>query len=287
MLSPNKSTPRFAALGLLLALAQAPVSAQPPHPAASAATTTAHGEEGAHEGENLVLYPTVDIPLTLGAGALFVTLFLTPHRQQVLADQTVGPPKGLDKLGVLKLNDGIASFSDYLLFGGVAAGLALTSIEGAHHGKLLSRSLIFLETLMVIGVATELSKWAVRRARPYTLGSGQRLGVPDDDLSFFSGHTSFSAGWSFAAVRILDLSHRWPAWMRALGYGGASLLTVGMASLRVAAGKHWPTDVLVGALVGGSLGFLVPELHRSKLPIRLAAAPAPGGAQLSLNGLFY
>ena len=40
-------------------------------------------------------------------------------------------------------------------------------------------------------------------------------------------------------------------------YAGA----VGVAALRVAAGKHFPTDVVAGAALGSAVGWLVPTIH--------------------------
>jgi membrane-associated phospholipid phosphatase len=35
-----------------------------------------------------------------------------------------------------------------------------------------------------------------------------------------------------------------------------------MGWLRVRGGRHFPTDVLAGLLVGGTVGWLVPHLHQ-------------------------
>jgi membrane-associated phospholipid phosphatase len=43
-------------------------------------------------------------------------------------------------------------------------------------------------------------------------------------------------------------------------YGAAALYTVGVGSFRVAAGKHYVSDVATGALVGAAVGILVPRL---------------------------
>ncbi len=234
--------------------------------------------------DTLVVRPTVDVPLTLGSGVLFLTLFLTPHRQGTLLDQTVGEKKGLDVFAASTLNHGLADFTDYLLFASVAVGLGLVGVDGARHGRFGTRTLLYVESVMMVAMVTELTKWAVRRARPYTFT--ERLGVPDDGVSFFSGHTSTMAAWAFSAVRILDLTHDWPGWLRAVGYGSATFVTAAMATMRVMAGKHWPTDVMVGAVVGGAVGWLVPELHRQEMPVQLAVAPIKGGARLVVGGTF-
>jgi membrane-associated phospholipid phosphatase len=42
-----------------------------------------------------------------------------------------------------------------------------------------------------------------------------------------------------------------------------SLLTASVVGyLRYEAGMHFPTDILVGALVGGTIGHVIPWLHR-------------------------
>jgi membrane-associated phospholipid phosphatase len=51
------------------------------------------------------------------------------------------------------------------------------------------------------------------------------------------------------------LSHR--AWNAVVLYGAAT----GVGALRVAAGKHFPTDIIVGAVLGSAIGWLVPTLH--------------------------
>jgi hypothetical protein len=42
------------------------------------------------------------------------------------------------------------------------------------------------------------------------------------------------------------------------------LLLSGSLPLRVQAGKHFPTDVLVGAAVGSAIGYFIPYFHRQK-----------------------
>ena len=44
----------------------------------------------------------------------------------------------------------------------------------------------------------------------------------------------------------------------ALLFGGAAAV----GTLRVAAGRHFPTDVLAGAALGSLIGWLIPTVHR-------------------------
>jgi polar amino acid transport system permease protein len=51
---------------------------------------------------------------------------------------------------------------------------------------------------------------------------------------------------------------------------------------RMAADKHWLTDVLTGAMTGTAVGFAVPWLHRTRPGATLLTlSPRPGGAVLS------
>ena len=64
----------------------------------------------------------------------------------------------------------------------------------------------------------------------------------------------------FAATVWSDLNpkSKWTPWV----WAGAVELPSYTAWQRVPAGKHFPTDVLVGLAVGAVLGRLVPVLHR-------------------------
>jgi membrane-associated phospholipid phosphatase len=51
-----------------------------------------------------------------------------------------------------------------------------------------------------------------------------------------------------------------PIWgWTSLGVGLAGSALIGVA--RVAAGSHFPTDVLVGAAAGAAIGIAIPALH--------------------------
>jgi membrane-associated phospholipid phosphatase len=95
----------------------------------------------------------------------------------------------------------------------------------------------------------------------------------DNDLSFFSGHSSEVFALTAASGTIGTMrGYRWAPLVWSVG--GALAVTTGY--LRIAADKHWMTDVLVGAVVGAGIGFAVPYFFHSAIddPPRASAAAA-------------
>jgi len=99
----------------------------------------------------------------------------------------------------------------------------------------------------------------------------------DAHLSFYSGHssTSFAAAVSGAflfAEGAPDEASRCVMWATEFALAAAT------ANFRVRAGKHYYSDVLVGALVGSALGVSVPLLSgASYAPTALEYASMGGG----------
>lgn len=150
---------------------------------------------------------------------------------------------------------------------------------------------VLLETFAVNYAATNVVKVAVRRPRPFSYDADSSVGDPQDGdarLSFFSGHTSTGFAMASAYASLFQARHprsRWVAPVWVLGLGFASSLAVA----RVEAGKHFWTDVIVGAVAGTSIGVLVPALHRSDWlgeRVALRLAPTRTGSLLVLQGRF-
>lgn len=218
----------------------------------------------------------VDLPVTVAAGGVYALLYFSVEHD-MRPYGLVAETSGLDALVPAHEDDGAALASDVVLYGTMGAALGATVLQGARHDQAGTHALVYAETFALNGLFTETLKLAVRRPRPYTALDG--AGVPDDldrEMSFPSGHTSFVASTAFCAARAWHMSGATPA-QAAIGYGAATALTGTVATLRVAAGRHHPTDVLAGALLGGAVGFVVPTLHRA--PVQVTAAP--GGVGVS------
>lgn len=158
---------------------------------------------------------------------------------------------------------------------------------------------LYAESLTVTLAVTNLAKISVRRPRPTAYAQQQRLreqfgpnapdiSATDSALSFFSGHTSIVAAVASTATYLAFA--RAPKSIRPwLTLAGGLALTTFVARERVDSGAHFPTDVIAGALAGGTVGVIVPHVHRTKetRPVHLGAVTLPeGGAQLTLGGLW-
>lgn len=109
--------------------------------------------------------------------------------------------------------------------------------------------------------STEWLKVLVRRKRPvlYTSDAAAAAGDPENQQSLPSAHASvaFAAATAYLVLaRREHLRHRTRNAL--LLYAGAAAVS----TLRVVAGKHFPTDVVAGAALGSGIGWLVPTVHR-------------------------
>lgn len=114
---------------------------------------------------------------------------------------------------------------------------------------------------------TEWAKKTTGRARPYAYPGStapeELWQSSDAQASFFSGHSSIAAcNAVFAATVWSDLhpNSKYTPWI----WAGALALPAYTALQRVEAGKHFPTDVLVGLAVGAAVGRIVPVMHRDR-----------------------
>ena len=122
------------------------------------------------------------------------------------------------------------------------------------------------QTLLTVTLVTISLQKLTARERPFvkdcqTNPSLSECSIGAKYASFPSAHTSVA----FAAVALecfhhgfLDTSHT--------GWGAAVCpvtiaVATGTALLRVAADRHWATDVIAGAVLGGTLGYAIPALH--------------------------
>jgi membrane-associated phospholipid phosphatase len=105
----------------------------------------------------------------------------------------------------------------------------------------------------------------VRSPRPLTYNPALPLeaktGVGKTN-SFPSGHVSWTAASTFFIAKVYTDYHHIKGLKRMLFYTGAALPPTLIGYYRVHAGSHFPSDAIVGGLLGAVCGIVVPELHR-------------------------
>lgn len=147
----------------------------------------------------------------------------------------------------------------------VVGGLILATARDGRLGVGIGWDLLLIAEAVVLAQAVaQVTKLLVARERPFVhwLEPSQKPHTAqpsDNNLSFYSQHTDFAfalvlSGWTVARMRGLT-------WANLVLYVGLPLAT-GVGYLRMAAGKHYLSDVLVGAALGSAFGVLVPAIHR-------------------------
>jgi len=153
-----------------------------------------------------------------------------------------------------------------VLFGVATAASLATVVVNQHGEQPLLPVVIIMESGLFSAGLTNTVKELVRRPRPYLYNAGvpTSLHHPGEDaVSFWSGHTANMAAVSFSCAHLVQRSNASPT-LKTLTWIGAALAPAAMGHLRVRAGRHFPTDVLTGYVVGAAVGFAVPYFHRSK-----------------------
>jgi membrane-associated phospholipid phosphatase len=235
--------------------------------------------------EELTFDPVRDGAITIGAGTMWLASDLFVDRVVDLGSCTWCDDDGvnaLDEAGRAlrwRHRDRADALSNAMAYGlGPASAFGLSAAIGWSSGGGVRASLIdaglVLEAAFIAGDLTQVVKLIARRERPDARAARLR-GEPNDDaernLSFFSGHTSFAAGMATAAGTVASLRgyrHAWLVWT----VGAA--IAAGTGLLRIAADRHYVTDVVAGAAVGGLVGGAIP-LWRGR---RGGAAPATAPA---------
>jgi membrane-associated phospholipid phosphatase len=186
-----------------------------------------------------------------------------------------------------------ARASDYMLgFSAVPITLWTTEwLQGSMDSReyattwLMATEVLLLQSGLNLAVRS-LQVWP----RPFMLGnkgSAQERSSAQASGSFYSGHAS--GAFSVAAFSsALYATRHSQGYSKYVFTAGAFSIASSVAILRVMAGKHYPSDVIVGALVGSFIGWLVPALHEvqeSESPLgikKTGISAVPGHIQIVL-----
>ncbi len=158
----------------------------------------------------------------------------------------------------LQLLDWLAIFlTDYLGYFLVLGAIILFFLEKKWQQRFYFFSLGALSIILSRGILTEAIRFFYYRPRPFIALGIHPLINSDVTGSFPSGHaTAYFAlatvVYYFCEKNKESINRRWQLWF--IG------LTVLMGIARIMIGVHWPSDILVGAIIGIGSAFLVKQL---------------------------
>lgn len=225
--------------------------------------------------------PALDLPVTAGLLVAAGVPYLFPHLITPSCPCDPADVNRFDRIAIGHRSAVAATASDVT----AALALAVPPLADALHlglgAPLAADATVFAETLAVNSALVVAAKYGVRRPLPLTYdGDPRYVRSQGGYRSFYSGHTSTvvaaltASAWT---MRWRDGERGWP-WAVVAAAGSS----VGVE--RVLAGRHFPTDVIVGAAAGFAVGTAVPWLHRRAAGAAITLAPIPGG--LAVTGRF-
>ncbi|WP_338869491.1 phosphatase PAP2 family protein [Spirosoma sp. SC4-14] len=211
--------------------------------------------------------------LTLtGAGAI-------TYGASVLLNQSVDPLtpadvaalnrdniNAFDRSATLHWDPSIAKVSDLTLYSNVGLPILLTLGLKPLRQDVKTLGIMYLETLLIANGVESTVKALSQRPRPFVFNPDVALDkklTRDARQSFFSGHAT--TAFATAVFTSEVFRHYFPksklkpvVWIGTLGLASATCV------MRYESGRHYKTDLLVGAAFGSLVGWGIPKLHEVK-----------------------
>lgn len=181
---------------------------------------------------------------------------------------------------------GAASISDMFLYSSFALPL-ISLVDNKCSNQRGAVIGMMFETLLINANLTNTLKATTRRLRPYAYSLEQHEEITlgkTTRQSFISGHTSTVAASTFFTAKVFSDLNPDSKWKPVI-WASAMIIPATTGYLRYKAGRHFPSDIVVGYGVGALVGFLVPHFHKNNRNggVDLNVVPIGGGLGVSLD----
>lgn len=234
--------------------------------------TTARVEEPVRTGSVYKLKPAIDIPIIVAGTAWSM------HGFKVIYDKPSTPESrilalrksdinGFDRAAADNYDESAANTSDMFFYGSMPVPLLYMLVDGKVRKDFGKVFLVWWETMAVTGIYYTGAAYGIDRYRPLAYNSAAPMSERTSGNaknSFIGGHPALVGSCLFFTAKVYSDYHpesnaKWVFYTVAAG------ATATTAYLRYKAGKHFPSDLLVGSIMGPLTGILVPHFHKNKL----------------------
>jgi membrane-associated phospholipid phosphatase len=188
-----------------------------------------------------------------------------------------------DRFAVGYHSDTAAVISDFTVGAALLVPVALDWLALRDLGIYAEDLTVYAQAIGITATLMTTAKQLTGRPFPRTYaGDPTLVNSANGYRSFFSGHTSLT----FTALGVASFTIGERYHVRLIPWLITAAVGISVAVERVAAGWHFPTDVIAGALVGTAVGVVVPAIHLRRLDIwpTLSMLPDGRGPNLSLSG---
>jgi hypothetical protein len=148
-------------------------------------------------------------------------------------------------------------------------GIGYLTGRWSHHDQLAEASSLAAEGLLTTGVYVTVFKRLTGRTRPSGGADGSFLNYHAEKGQVIGSFPSGHAAGAFTVATVFAETYKDHPWVGWVFYGAAGM--VGWA--RVAQGRHFVADVVVGGLLGHSVGRMVTTRGREEKPAAIRIEP--------------
>jgi len=226
----------------------------------------------AFDGEPVYrLKPAIDVPLTLGTAGLSILGFSKIYSKDASSEYDIMQLKksdlnGFDRWAVDVYHPDAEKASDAVFYGAMPLPLVLLFDKDIRKDA-LKIGMLYIEAMGITGVFYTGSNYYVNRYRPLAYNPSVPMDIRREGgstNSFIAGHPALVATSTFFTAKVFS-DYNPDSKLRPWLWGAAILSTGATAYWRHRAGKHFPSDLIVGTSIGALSGILVPHFHKNKL----------------------
>lgn len=243
-----------------------------------------------HAARPYSLNPALDVPTVAGLAAFKFGSDRALARTR--ADNPWNPSldrasiPGFDRWVIGNYSPVLSEMSSVVAAGILAVPVGVNVWDGLRGESawagLMVDAIILQEALMLSGSLSSFAKSFRLHSTPISYDPAvpeEEKRIPQNASSFFSNHTASAFATAVFSAYTFQARHpdsRLVPWV----WGGTMAMAAGVGSMRILSGKHFPSDVLVGAAVGAACGYLLPKLHMGAGPLPKASGE---GSPMSLE----